>query len=159
MFRLFSILAMLLLSGCGTTPMNYESKTMPIEEAYDVIDQMVMTQHRKWKPDYFVITDKYLGWGYGAVSNGSSSGVVYNNVALGSSSSTIRNVSDRVYFSKVKGVQLLDWTRKFKQWYVVSLIGQNGNVIKHLLRTRSVSDAQLMMDAMTVLLNDRSVTG
>lgn len=159
MFRLFSILAILLLSGCSTTPMNYESKIMPIKEAYDVIDQMVMTQHQKWKPDYFVITDKYLGWGYGAISKGSSSGVVYNNIVLGSSSSTIRNVSEIVYFSKAKGVQLFDWTRKFKQWYVVSLVGQNDNVIKHILRTRSVSDAQLMMDAMTVLLNDRSISG
>ncbi len=155
MFRTFVIFLVLLLSGCGTTPMPYNTKNISISEAYEVIDQMVMTQHRAWKPDYFIITDRYLGWDYGSVSRGQTNAVVYNGLATGTSSSTIRDVNERVYFNQVDHVQLLDWTRKFKQWYVVTLVDQNGNYIKHILRTRSKSDAELMMDALSAVLSDR----
>jgi hypothetical protein len=159
MIRVFLILIVVFLTGCGTTRINYETKKISLEDAYNVIDQMVMTQHREWKPDTFVITDNYLGWGYGSVSNNTSTGVIYNNALLGASSSTIRNIGERIYFNKIEGLQLLDWTRKFKQWYVVILVGKDGKVIKHILRTRSISEAQLMMDSMTILLKDRKLNG
>ncbi|MFA1562976.1 hypothetical protein [Aliivibrio fischeri] len=155
MFKTFVIFLILLLSGCGTTPVFYKSKNMPVSEAYKVIDQMVMTQHRNWKPDYFIITDRYLGWDYGSTSHGQTNAVVYNGFMTGTSSSTIRNVNERIYFNQIAHVQLLDWTRKFKQWYVVTLVDQNGDYIKHILRTRSKSDAKLMIDALTAVLSDR----
>ncbi|MBF4395669.1 hypothetical protein EAY12_20570, partial [Vibrio anguillarum] len=65
-------------------------------------------------PDYFVITDKYLGWDYGSKSSGTVNAVAYNNVVFGSSSSTTKKVGERVYFYKINGVQLYDWKRKFK---------------------------------------------
>ncbi|MGM8224982.1 hypothetical protein ACSV5M_00270 [Cellvibrio sp. ARAG 10.3] len=150
------VLLIIFLSGCGTTPMTYQAEPMSINEAYEIIDQMIMSQHRDWAPDYFVITDKYLGWDYGSISYGTTNAIVYNNFALGNSSTTIRNAGERVYFSKVGGVKLYSWKRKFKQWYTVALIDKNEDLIKHILRTRDLSDAQQLFDAMTVLLNDRS---
>ncbi|ENM3807730.1 hypothetical protein NTE20_003788, partial [Vibrio cholerae] len=75
--------------------MNYQAKSMSISEAYDVMDEMVMTQHSNWKPDCFVITDKYLGWDYGSKSSGTVNAVAYNNVVFGSSSSTTKKVGER----------------------------------------------------------------
>ncbi|MDE1334124.1 hypothetical protein [Vibrio aestuarianus] len=153
--KFYLIFFLVFLSGCGTTAMNYQAKSMSISEAYDVMDEMVMTQHSNWKPDYFVITDKYLGWDYGSKSSGTVNAVAYNNVVFGSSSSTTKKVGERVYFYKINGVQLYDWKRKFKQWYIVSLIDENGKVIKHVLHTRSLSNAQKTVDALNVILSDR----
>tara|TARA_R110002073_G_scaffold335678_1_gene528452 strand:- start:869 stop:1378 length:510 start_codon:yes stop_codon:yes gene_type:complete len=144
------------LVGCGATPLSYQAQPISIDEAYSIIDQMVMTQNKKWKPDYFVITDKYLGWDYGSVSSGGVNVVAYNNVGFGRSKATTRNVSDRVYFSKIKGVQMYDWKRKLQQWWTVALMGDNDRIIKYVLRTKNLAEAQQMVDALTVLLNDRS---
>ncbi|MBF4333646.1 hypothetical protein EAY29_25855, partial [Vibrio anguillarum] len=69
--------------------------------------------------------------------------------------STTKKVGERVYFYKINGVQLYDWKRKFKQWYIVSLNDENGKVIKHVLYTRSLSNAQKTVDALNVILSDR----
>lgn len=156
MYKVVLFFLVMILTGCGTSQLEYESKGISITKAYDVMDQLIMTQHKTWKPDYFVITEKYLGWGYGSVSQGTTSAVVYGNVGLGSASGTIRDASERVYFNQVKSVQLLDWTRKFQQWYVVTLVDQNGKKLKHILRTRNKKDAELMVDAVSqVILNHR----
>lgn len=132
--------------------MNYSPKEISINDANETVERLIMTQHRNWRPDYFVITDKYFGWDYGSVQSGRSSGAVYNNVLVGSSQSTVRDVNERVYYLDVTNVQLYDWTRKFKQWYTVGLLDKNGNVIKHVLRTRDLEDAELMVDSLNTIL-------
>ncbi|MFG0770466.1 hypothetical protein ACF8PD_01300 [Vibrio plantisponsor] len=152
-----SALLVILLVGCGTTPINYQVQPLSATESYNIIDELIMTQHRNWRPDYFVVTDTFLGWGYGVQSSGKTSAIGSNNSAFVSSRSTTRNVSDRVYFSRIGQVQLYSWKRKFKQWYVVSLLDGNGNKIKNILYTRSLSDAEKMVDAMTVVLSEKTV--
>ncbi|EKO3500277.1 hypothetical protein VBP81_000196 [Vibrio fluvialis] len=152
MKKLIILLVSTLLAACGTTPMNYSPKEISINDANETVERLIMTQHRNWRPDYFVITDKYFGWDYGSVQSGRSSGAVYNNVLVGSSQSTVRDVNERVYYLDVTNVQLYDWTRKFKQWYTVGLLDKNGNVIKHVLRTRDLEDAELMVDSLNTIL-------
>lgn len=148
--RIFSLLLFIsFLSGCGTTPMVYKSNPVPVEDAPMIIDRMVMTQHRAWKPDNFVMTEHYFGWGFGTYSTGKiSSRVVYART-----SSTTKDVAERVYYDEIADVKLLDWTRKFKQWYVVTLYRNDGSQIKHVLRTRSLQDAQLLVDALNTYLD------
>lgn len=163
--RIFLVLLLLsTLVGCGTTPIAYQSNTVPVEKAPMLIDKMVMTQHRAWKPDYFVITEHYFGWDFGTYSHGSgvssASYYPYNNVSSGvifsSSSTKTRRESERVYYDEIADVKLLDWTRKFKQWYVVTLYREDGSKIIHILRTRKLEDAQLMIDAIDTFLNNRA---
>ena len=154
-YRILSILFVLLLAGCGSTLMLYNPKEIPVGDAYSIIEQMIMTQHRAWKPDFFIITENYLGWDYGEIAKGRGSAVAFDNIAFGSSTSTIRNVNERVYFNSIDSIQLLDWKRKGKQWYVVSLMDNDGKVIKHIFRTRNLKDAELMMDATYSLITDK----
>ncbi len=151
-----STLLVILLVGCGTTPMNYQAQPLSIAESYNVIDEMIMTQHRNWRPDYIVVTETYIGWGYGIQSSTTTNAIGSDNSAFISSNSTTRSVGDRVYFSRVGQVQLYSWKRKFKQWYVVSLLDKRGKLIKNVLRTRSLPDAEKMVDAITVVLSDKT---
>lgn len=154
--RLLLLVALsFVLVGCGTTPMKYEPKELSLEESLEFIDQMVMTQHSNWRPDYFMINEKYIGWNYGKISNATGSAVGYGGVAWASGSAVVREASERVYFSKIKGVQLNDWQRKFQQWYAVALVGENGRYLKYILRTRNLNDAQKMMDALNTVINER----
>ncbi|EKO3466469.1 hypothetical protein D2H34_003531 [Vibrio fluvialis] len=157
MKKLIILLVSTLLAACGTTPMNYSPKKISINDANETVERLIMTQHRNWRPDYFVITDKYFGWDYGSVQSGRSSGAVYNNVLVASSQSTVRDVNERVYYLDVTNVQLYDWTRKFKQWYTVGLLDKNGNVIKHVLRTRDLEDAELMVDSLNTILAEHQI--
>ncbi|SBS66894.1 hypothetical protein [Vibrio atlanticus] len=148
---LLSLLLVATLSGCGTVPMAYQPKDMSLEQAYIVVEQMVMTQHRNWKPDYFVMTEHYIGWDFGTVSKSVGTGTSFGNT-------TTRNVGERVYYNQIEEVKLLSWKRKFKQWYVVSLTDLNGRVLKHIFRTRQLRDAELATDALNVILKDRQTT-
>ena len=161
MRRLLGLLLITVLTGCGTAPMIYQPKDMSLDQAYVVVEQMVMTQHRNWKPDYFVMTEHYIGWDFGSVSKSVGSGTSLGNdnaVIIASSNTTTRNVGERVYFNQVEEVKLLSWKRKFKQWYVVSLTDQNGRVLKHVVRTRQLQDAELATDALNVILENRQAT-
>ncbi|TVO32147.1 hypothetical protein [Vibrio algivorus] len=155
---IFISVVLSILVGCGTTPMAYTPNDVDIEKAPMLIDRMIMTQHRAWKPDYFVITDHYFGWdfGYKSTTSGVGSVVGDSSIVFSSSSSTTHRVSDRVYYDEVVEVKLLDWTRKFKQWYVVTLYREDGSQIMHILRTRNLKDAQLMADAVNTFLKNRT---
>lgn len=42
----------------------------------------------------------------------------------------------------------MDWTRNFKQWYVVSIPN-----VKHIFYTRSLEEAEDLVDALTIIIN------
>ncbi|CAK1758163.1 conserved exported hypothetical protein [Vibrio crassostreae] len=158
---LLSLLLVATLTGCGTVPMAYQPKDMSLDQAYVVVEQMVMTQHRNWKPDYFVMTEHYIGWDFGTVSKSVGTGTSFGNsnaIVIASSNTTTRNVGERVYYNQIEEIKLLSWKRKFKQWYVVSLTDLNGRVLKHIVRTRQLRDAEFATDALNVILKDRQAT-
>ncbi|GAB1267006.1 hypothetical protein NBRC116493_02590 [Aurantivibrio infirmus] len=131
----------------------YEPETdMSLDEAGRVIDRLIMEQHPAWRPDFVEINDQYILLGYGTVTRGGGSAVVLNeNVVIGSSSSNTRAAGERVYYESTNKVVLYSWKRKFKQWYIVSLVGKKQ---QHLLRTRYIEEAELMVNALQIVLNN-----
>ena len=139
------------LSGC-TSVVQYQPHSMDVGAAKELIDKLTMTQHPAWKPDYIEFNDTYIQWGFGAVTTGSGSGAVIGNVAVTSGRSSTHNVGTRLYYSDVRDIQLLDWTRKGKQWYVVTSVNARGEQT-HLLRTRHLEDAQQYVDAIRTVIH------
>jgi hypothetical protein len=133
---LFLTLIMVALSGC-TSVIQYQPHSMDVSAAKELIDKLTMTQHPAWKPDYIEFNDTYIQWGFGAVTSGRSS---------------THNVGTRLYYSDVRDIQLLDWTRKGKQWYVVTSVNARGEQT-HLLRTRHLEDAQQYVDAIRTVIH------
>ncbi len=153
---LFSVL----IVSCGSSPTKYQPKEITIEEAYEISEEMIYTQHPKWRPDNFVVTDKYIGFDYGTVTRGRVSGSVIGDTGffVGSSKSTTRGTGERYYYRNIASVKLLSWKRKFQQWWVVSLYDENDHYIRHILRTRSYSDAKLFTDALHKIVNTHKKT-
>jgi len=145
-----------ILVGCSS-PISYQSKELSFTESPTIIDRMVMTQHRKWKPDNFIITEQYFLLDYGLYSSGTAVGTVYGGVAIGKTNATIRETGERIYYDEIAEVKLLDWTRKFQQWYVVTLYDENDAEIKHILRTRKLDDAKSMVDALNSFLKEKNI--
>jgi hypothetical protein len=76
---------------------------------------------------------------------------VTDTVAVGSGSSATRSAGTRIYYESTSDVVLYSWKRKFKQWYVVSLVGK---MKQHMLRTRNLEEAKEMVDALEVVLHE-----
>lgn len=155
----------LFVSACGSTRIAYQPKDVSLKEANLIVEQMIMTQHQAWKPSYFVITDHFLGWDYGNVTKSSSWGSANaiplgqngNALAFGSASTTSQSydVNERVYYNTIEDIHLYSWKRKAKQWYLVSLVDKAGHPFKHILHTRNLADAELMMDALSIVLDEQ----
>lgn len=158
MKRIAVCLAFLVLAGCGgTRPLDYSPRPMQIESAEKAVERYVMTQHPAWKPDDFVAGEDYMGWNFGSVATGQFVGTAIGNVAVGSSTGQTRVMTERVYYDEIAAVKMYSWMRKGQQWYLVSALRDNGQVIKHILRTRSENDAKTMTDALAALVAERRV--
>lgn len=59
--------------------------------------------------------------------------------------------SERLYYEDIDRIEVLDWTRKFQQWYVTSVVTDRDKRI-HLLRTRHAEDAKEYADALKTLM-------
>ena len=155
MCKLLVVPLILLITACGgTIPIKYQASSMDINEAKDVLDELTWSQHPKWRPDAFLITEKYIAWDSGVISrsNGFATDIV-PGTAIVSSTSIIKNIGDRYYYRSIQKVELSSWKRKFKQWYVVSITDTHDR-LKHVLRTRILSDAKMFTDAMTTVVNN-----
>jgi hypothetical protein len=154
---LLASLCCLVMSGCGTSPIKYEPAVsqMDAQRAMSTIEKLTMMQHPAWRPDYLAFEYDYMAWDFGQVSSHRSNAVVIpiggTPVAVGGGRGTTRHSGNRIYFNDIKKVELLSWRRKFKQWYVVSIVGFRGERT-HVLRTRHLEDAKSYVDAMQVVL-------
>lgn len=136
-----------MLTGCArNTIIAYEpTAQMNAQDASRVVEEMIMSQHSNWRPQNIVITSEYIVWNYGRITEpiGWGQGV------------TSREISDRIYFNSMKNVQLMTWQRKFKEWYVVSVIGKDSDSSKHIFYTRSEDEAKRFLDAFESLMLSR----
>jgi len=127
--------------------MPYQPKSISLDEANVAVEQLIMTQHRAWRPNTFLITEHYMGWGSG--------GITRTKVSPFAAKTVTTEHNERVYFNRITNIQLNDWQRKGHQFYTVSIIIQDPQKIKHILRTQSLSDAQLMINSVSTILNSK----
>ena len=121
----FLVLAVLTISliGC-TTPMPYARVAdMDIDESREMIEELLVTQHRAWAPDYVQFNQKYVAWGGG-----------FQDLI-------------RIHYRYVDTVRLFSWKRKFRQGYVVQVVGKGDRSSTVVFRTRRLSDAKRFIDA------------
>lgn len=153
MFLMVVMLVAALMSGCSST--QYTDRTpdtsVAIKDAVNIVSRLTMTQHPKWRPDGVVITEEFIYWGYGTTTRGGLGGVVIGSVGIVNSSSITRDSGSRLYFADIQDVKFIDWKRKGKQWYVVSVVDRNIGR-KHILRTRNQEDAISYFDSFSSIL-------
>lgn len=151
-FLIITLLAAL-ISGCSSTKYTdrIPDTSISIEKAVNAISRLTMTQHPKWRPDGIGITEEFIYWGYGTTTRGSLDAVTIGSFGIANSLSVTRDAGDRLYFADIQNVQFIDWKRKGKQWYVVSVQDRHMRR-KHILRTRNLDDAVLYFDSFSSIL-------
>lgn len=150
---LWVFLACLVVAGCSSTTVTDREPIadVPLEEALNTISRLTMTQHPAWRPDGIGITEEFLHWGFGTTTRGTVGGMAIGVFGVANSRSTTRSVGDRLYFNDVVDIELLDWKRKGKQWYVVSVLKRH-DLRTHILRSRYREDAIAYMDALASVM-------
>lgn len=131
----------MLLSGCASNILEYSPKLgMNAQDAWEVVDELTMTQHLAWRPVYIEFKERYVVWGRGVTTRG----------LIGGSRS--RESQDRIYYKSIDRIQLMSWRRKLEQYYVVSIVRKDDSNAAHILHTRSLVDAKRFLDAFETLL-------
>ena len=125
---------------------------MNLTDAIVMIEKLIMTQHPAWRPDYIEITSQYFLWGYGTRSTGRGSAVVVGNAAFGTSTYETRVNAKRLYYEQIHRIVLKSWTRKFRQWYVVSTRNSDNEHLGTIFRTRNLEYAKRFVDAMEAVV-------
>ena len=149
--RPFAIAAlMLLLTGCVSKVVEYPPAKINPEQARSVIEQVLMEQPLKTRPEQVVFTDEYIGYGSGILSttSGFASAVPLGGgaIAAGSSRTSSKAVQTRIYYNSIGSVALYS---KRGRW-VVQTRSTGGNVMNSSL-VDTQKKAERFVDAMVSL--------
>lgn len=148
MKKIFLFTVVFFLIGCSTH-INYTPNKMNIEEAIDIADELIMTQHELWRPEGFGVNEKYISLGFGSVTNS-----ITNRGLLGLNSKSItKGAGERIYYKHIDRIEMIKWLRKFQRWYVISLYSNEGRLNKHLFYSRNKKDAELFFDSLYTIVN------
>lgn len=146
--RVLFLVAMLLLGGCASKIVEYQPVTVSDAQARSVIEQVLMEQPQSLRPEHVAITDDYVAYGNGVISetNGFAATVPIGDwaIAAGSSRTNSKALQTRIYFNSIGAVTLYS---KRSRWVVLPR-NQAGSVINSSL-VDTQSKAQRFVDAMT----------
>jgi len=146
MRRYIVVLAAIMTSACSATIPYQAQSNLSFADSRDIVEEIVLTQHEAWRPDQVAVTEKFITFDHGSVTDSAASAVT-----LTARSVTRRN-SGRAYYKYVTGITLSSWVRKFRTWYVVRLEGKLAIRDQNVLRTRDLRQAQQLCDALTSLV-------
>jgi len=154
MKKISILIISILLSGCGSTLVTYiPTDNLDINDALDLADEIIMSQHIKWKPDYVKFEDKYILLNYGAKATGRSSSFYTDyGFAVGNSSTEYHNIGQKIYYKSIGKITLIKWHRKLKEWWVVQVRGIDNKIKKNIFYTRNAQDAKKLIDALDVIV-------
>jgi hypothetical protein len=145
--KFLALLFALTLAGCASRVVEYQASAISDEQARSVIEQVLMEQPQKTRPEQVTITLDYIAYGNGFISetNGYGSAVPIGNGAFVSGSSTTKSksVQTRIYFNSIGTVTLY---AKRGRWVVITR-NQAGSVLNSSL-VDSQAKAQRFVDSM-----------
>lgn len=135
-----ALIILLFLTGCATKGIAYApTATMSNKDASGIVEQLTMMQSSRWKPDHIKINENYILWNYGSVSERDPVGNI-----------SYHDVSERIYFNTILGVQLKSQEKFSRQSFVVEIIiGENNSIYAY--HTQDINEAKRFIDAIESL--------
>ncbi|AGL84525.1 hypothetical protein EDF83_3264 [Pseudomonas protegens] len=141
------IAALLLLTGCVAKVVEYKALPITQSQAESIIEQVLMEQPLKTRPEQVFFTDEYIGYGSGTISAtsgfASATPIGVGAIAAGSSKTSSKAVQTRIYFNSIGSVTLYS---KRGRW-VVQTRNQAGGVLNSS-QVDTQQKAQRFVDAM-----------
>ncbi|MFS1901012.1 sensor protein [Vibrio lentus] len=116
--------------------------------AANVIEQVVMEQPTKFRPEGLVVTNSYLGLSEGynskvvAVGNYSDA----SNLVVLSANVKLSDINSRYYFNSISALELYSK----RDWFIIQLKNDEKRVTKRFY-TRSLEKAQRFIDSMNYM--------
>jgi len=153
----FLLLSFLLLSGCTATSIPYSAQLVQSDElAAKIIEQVVMEQPLKYRPEGVVITKDYLGVADGIEVKGHSlsSGVVNSQLVFSSINLKTLDVSTRYYFNSLSRLELYSK----RDWYIVQLKNDEHHIVKRFY-TRRLDKAERLIDSINHMMASAKAFG
>jgi hypothetical protein len=141
------LLMALLLGGCTSKIVEYQAASISDDEARSVIEQVLMEQPQKTRPEQVVFTNDYVAYGNGIVSqtDGFASAVPIGGgaFAAGTSRTNSKYLQTRIYFNSIGSVALYS---KRGRWVVITRNYAGTVINSSLIDTQP--KAQRFVDAM-----------
>ncbi|EJG0692429.1 sensor protein [Vibrio parahaemolyticus] len=139
------VLLAFLLTGCAAKQVPYSPSDMVnTEVSASVIEQVIMEQPKKFRPEGLVVTSSYIG-----LSEGQNSKAVaishYNdssNLLISSSNIRLSDINSRYYFNSIMALELYSK----RDWFIIQLKNDEQRVVKRFY-TRSLEKAQRFIDS------------
>tara|TARA_Y100001960_G_C14410363_1_gene697877 strand:- start:128 stop:619 length:492 start_codon:yes stop_codon:yes gene_type:complete len=157
MKKLFSLLVLFLV-GCAATHIPYSPQKMTNRDsAVQIIEQVVMEQPLKHRPENVFITDEYLAFGNGisgkgvTLSNEQPFGNTASTTSLSTSKFEAKNITSRFYFNSLIDSELF----KKRDWYVIQLKNEENQVVKRFY-TRNLNKAEGFIDSINFMVSRSS---
>ncbi len=144
----------LFLFGCTATQIQYAPNSVENKAlATQIIEQVIMEQPLKYRPEGTLITEEYLAFGEGFVSKGSTVSnalLVTDNsaVTIGSTKVESKNIASRLYFNSLTGMDLFHK----RDWYIVQLRNDENRIVRRFY-TRNQNKAKRFIDAMSLYIS------
>ncbi|WP_135454230.1 sensor protein [Vibrio echinoideorum] len=143
------VFLVLLLTGCAAKQLPYSPSDMVSEEvSASVIEQVVMEQPTKFRPEGLVVTSSYIG-----LSEGHNSKIVavsnYNdasNLLISSANIRLSDINSRYYFNSILALELYSK----RDWFIIQLKNDEQRVVKRFY-TRSLEKAQRFIDSINYM--------
>ncbi|MFS1877790.1 sensor protein [Vibrio splendidus] len=143
------IFIVLLLTGCAAKLVPYSPLDVVNKKvAANVIEQVVMEQPTKFRPEGLVVTNSYLGLSEGynskvvAVGNYSDA----SNLVVLSANVKLSDINSRYYFNSISALELYSK----RDWFIIQLKNDEKRVTKRFY-TRSLEKAQRFIDSMNYM--------
>lgn len=128
MSRLVVLIAIVALQACASTEMikHHFSDTMPIDDAASLIEQVLMEQPARYRPESVDVNYEYVAYGKGVVSHSSGIGIPIGNsgIAVNSSHSKSKFLSERIYFNSPISVSIVPSGK----WFVIQVNSARSNI-------------------------------
>ena len=142
-----------LLAGCVATSLLHSPRTISKADAEAIIEQVLMEQPAKFRPESVVFEPSYFGLGQGSSTRGRASGVGVPVgpavLVAGGNESRTRELATRVYYSSVGTVPLY----KDGKWRVIQVRNTEGYLMLKIYATNE-ERARQFVDAVFSLKHD-----
>ena len=129
----------LFLTGCGSTLIAYQpSEKMSFKAASALVDELIMGNENKYKPDSLAINESYISWGMGTDS--ATRGGIFTM------STTSHVIGERIYFKSINKIELYLKRRN----YIVQI--QSKDIDRNVLATPDINEAKRLINALESLI-------
>ena len=126
--RFTLIFIILLSSGCATQIQHIKQGEMDQNSAVKIIEQVIMEQPAKHRPENIIVTNDYLGIGSGSVTKGKVFVTEIYNVGLGTTKHLTKNINERIYFNSIGTIKIFEK----REWYIIQLFSKEGRIYKYI---------------------------